>query len=50
MGIPLRVFSPEADKVKREGDGWRLMTDEERNINASTRPDDINGSLDIREE
>ena len=31
MEIPLKVVSPKVNHMKKEGDGWRLMTDEERN-------------------
>ena len=39
MEIPLKVISPKVEKIKMEGDGWRLITDEERNR-------EINSGLD----
>ena len=29
MEIPMRVVSPDADKINLSGDGWKLVTDEE---------------------
>lgn len=31
MEIPLKVVSKKAAKIKMEGDGWRFISDEERN-------------------
>ena len=33
MEIPMRVVSPDADITKLKGDGWRVITDEEDNVN-----------------
>jgi uncharacterized protein len=33
MEIPMRVVSPDADITKLKGDGWRVITDEEENVN-----------------
>ncbi|HHW68952.1 MAG TPA: DUF177 domain-containing protein [Tenericutes bacterium] len=33
MEIPMKVISEEASDFKSEGDGWRLITDEEKRIN-----------------
>ena len=32
--VPIRVVSPKADPSKMHGDGWRLITDEEENVNS----------------
>ena len=29
MEIPMRVVSPDAEDIKLEGEGWRLVTDED---------------------
>ena len=34
MEIPMRVVSPDADITKLKGDGWRIITDEEENVNS----------------
>ncbi len=34
MEIPMRVVSPDADITKMKGDGWRVITDEEENVNS----------------
>ena len=33
MKIPMRVVSPDADITKLKGDGWRVITEEEENVN-----------------
>lgn len=37
MEIPFKVVSEKARHMKLEGDGWRLITDEERNIEGDPR-------------
>jgi len=48
MEIPLKVVSPNIDRMKYEGDGWRLMTDEERNktFGNDSRLKNLNDLLD----
>jgi uncharacterized protein len=50
MEIPLKVSSPNAHRIKIEGDGWRLMTDEERNKGMDPRLDKLRDLLEEREE
>ena len=33
MEIPMKVVHPDASREKLEGDGWKLVTEEEKNIN-----------------
>ncbi|MDD3048584.1 MAG: YceD family protein [Bacilli bacterium] len=46
MEIPIRVVSQKAEHMKLEGDGWRLITDEERNRETDPRLDKLKDLLD----
>jgi uncharacterized protein len=44
--IPMRVISPNLSNVKLEGDGWKLLTEDEENDELDPRLDKLRDLLD----
>jgi len=49
MEIPMRVVSPDADITNLKGDGWRVITDEDRNVNSElSKLEDLLKTSEVR--
>lgn len=50
VDIPMKVVSPNLEDIKLEGDGWKLITEDEMNNRIDPRFDKLKDLLDNREE